>query len=98
MKQALGNGLNGPLGSIVDLSANRTVLEIRGPKARELLAHGVAIDLDARSFGPGRCGQTLLARAQVIVERRDEETAFHLYVRSSFASYLADWLLDAAAE
>jgi sarcosine oxidase, subunit gamma len=98
MKQALRIGLNGAFGSIVDVSANRTVLEIRGPKARELLAHGVPIDLDVRSFGPGRCAQTLLAKAQVIVERRNEEQPFHLYVRSSFASYLADWLLDAAAE
>ena len=98
LEQALRKGLNGAFGSIVDVSANRTLLEIRGQKARTLLAHGVAIDLDPRSFGPGRCAQTLLAKAQVIAERRDVETAFHLYVRSSFASYLADWLLDAAAE
>ena len=95
---AVRNGLNGAFGSIVDVSANRTLLEIRGPKARELLAHGVPIDLDTRSFGPGRCAQTLMAKAQVTVERRNEEQAFHLHVRSSFASYLADWLLDAAAE
>jgi sarcosine oxidase, subunit gamma len=98
MEQALRNGLNGDSGSIVDVSANRTLLEIRGPKARELLAHGVSIDLDAGSFGPGRCAQTLLAKAQVIIERISEDPTFHLYVRSSFASYLADWLLDAAAE
>jgi sarcosine oxidase, subunit gamma len=96
LAQTLRNGLNG--GSIVDVSANRALLEVRGPKARELLAHGIPIDLDARSFGPDHCAQTLLAKAQVIVERRSEEAGFHLYVRSSFASYLADWLLDAAAE
>jgi len=98
-EQALRTGLNGGFGSIVvDVSANRTLLEIRGPKAHKLLAHGVPIDLDARSFGPGRCAQSLLAKAQVIVERRSEEEAFHLFVRSSFAGYLADWLLYAAAE
>jgi sarcosine oxidase, subunit gamma len=98
MKQALRIGLNGGFGSIIDVSANRTMLEIRGPKARELLAHGVPIDLDARSFGRGSCAQTLLAKAQVVVERGSEETTFHVFARSSFASYLADWLLDAAAE
>jgi sarcosine oxidase subunit gamma len=97
LEQALRNGLNGAYGSIVDVSANRTLLEIRGPRAEEVLAHGVAIDLDKRSFGPGRCAQTLLAKAQVIIERR-EELAFHIYLRTSFASYLADWLLDAAAD
>jgi sarcosine oxidase, subunit gamma len=98
LEQALRSGLNGAFGSIVDVSANRTLLEIRGPKARELLAHGVPIDLDTRSFGPGRCAQTLLAKAQVIIERISEDPTFHLYVRSSFTSYVADWLLDAAAE
>jgi sarcosine oxidase subunit gamma len=94
-QDALHVGLAGAFGSIVDVSANRTALEIGGPKASELLAHGVSIDLDARSFGPNRCAQTLLAKAQVIIERR-EESAFHIYVRTSFASYVADWLLDAA--
>jgi sarcosine oxidase subunit gamma len=96
LEQALGNGLNGAFVSIVDVSANRTLLEIRGPQAHKLLSHGVAIDLDGRSFGPGRCAQTLLAKAQVIIEHRGDELAFHLYVRSSFARYVADSLLDAA--
>ena len=95
--QALRSGLYGAFGSIVDVSANRTVLEIGGPKARELLAHAIPIDLDARSFGPGRSSQTLLAKAQVIIERRDE-SAFHVFVRASYAGYVADWLLDAEAE
>jgi sarcosine oxidase, subunit gamma len=94
--QALHDGLDSAFGSIVDVSANRTVLEVGGPKARELLAHGVSIDLDPRSFGSERCAQTLLAKAQVIIERSDE-SAFDLFVRTSFASYVADWLLDAAA-
>jgi sarcosine oxidase subunit gamma len=97
LEQALRNRLDGAFGSIVDVSANRTVLEIRGAKARELLAHGVPIDLDARSFGPGRCAQSLLAKAQVIIERHDG-SAFQIYARTSFARYLADWLLDAATE
>ena len=95
--QALRAGLSGAFGSIVDVSANRTVLEIGGPKARELLAHAIPIDFDARWFRPGRCAQTLLAKAQVLIERRDEST-FHVFVRASFAGYVADWLLDAEAE
>ena len=98
LEQTLRNGLNGTFASIVDVSANRTLLEIRGPKAHKLLAHGVPIDLDARSFRPGQCAQTLLAKAQLIIECMNDGPTFHLYVRSSFASYLADWLLDAAAE
>jgi sarcosine oxidase subunit gamma len=95
-EDALRVSLAGAFSSIVDVSANRTVLAIGGAKARDLLAHGVAIDFDPRSFGPGRCAQTLLAKAQVIIERRDE-SAFHLYARTSYAAYVADWLVDAAA-
>jgi sarcosine oxidase gamma subunit len=39
----------------------------------------------------------LPAKTQVIIEGRDE-SAFHLYVRTSIAGYAADWLLDAAAD
>ncbi len=84
-------------GSVVDVSANRTVIEIRGSKVRDLLAHGVSIDLDARSFSPGQCVQTLLSKAQVIIECRDQ-SGLILYIRASFATYAAEWLLDAAAE
>jgi sarcosine oxidase subunit gamma len=96
LDRALREGLADAFGSIVDVSANRLVLEIRGGRARDLLAHGVAIDLDPRSFGPRRCAQTLLAKTQVIIESRDE-SAFHIFTRISFACYLADFLLDAAA-
>lgn len=97
LRRALRNSLDGAFGSIVDVSANRTVLEVRGRKACEFLAHGVPIDLDSRSFGPDRCAQTLLAKAQVIVERRGD-SAFNVYPRTSFATYVGEWLLDAAAK
>jgi sarcosine oxidase subunit gamma len=98
MDGALRDALGETFGSIVDVSANRTVLEVRGVRARDLLAHGVAIDLDARSFGPGRCVQTLLAKAQVIIECTGDPPAFYVFVRSSFANYAAEWLLDASSE
>jgi sarcosine oxidase subunit gamma len=97
-QDALRVGLAGAFGSIVDVSANRTTLEIGGAKASELLAHGVAIDLEARSFGPNHCAQTLLAKAQVIIEHSGDAPTFYVYIRSSFASYAAEWLLDAGSE
>jgi sarcosine oxidase subunit gamma len=84
--------------AVVDVSANRTTVSVAGPRARDLLAFGCSIDLDARSFGPGRCAQTMLARAQVIIVPvgPEAEPAFRILVRPSFASYLAAWLADAA--
>ena len=86
----------GGLLSAVDVSANRTVIRLEGTAARELLAFGCAVDLHPRAFSPGRCIQTMLAKAQVIIEAMPPGGAFQVYVRSSFATYLADWFLDAA--
>ena len=88
-----------PVGaSVVDVSANRTTLELRGPRARELLEFGCPIDLHPRVFGPGRCAQTLLARANVLIWHvADEpEDTWRLFVRPSFAAYVAAWLADAS--
>ncbi|MGW2832537.1 sarcosine oxidase subunit gamma [Streptomyces sp. NPDC001286] len=85
--------------SVTDVSAQRTTLLVAGPRARHLLAHGCALDLHPRVFGPGRCAQTALGRTQVVLVARDEARAgFWVLVRSSFAGYLTDWLLDAAME
>ena len=97
IEQSVRDVLAGAAASIADISAGRTAVLIRGDQAQGLLARGIAIDLYPRVFVPGRCAQTLLARAQVLIERSDDD-AFHLYLRSSYASYCADWLLDAAAD
>ncbi|MEU5540696.1 sarcosine oxidase subunit gamma family protein, partial [Streptomyces sp. NPDC020362] len=82
-----------------DVSAQRTTILVAGPRARDLLSHGCPLDLHPRAFGPGRCAQTTLARTQVVLVARDEARAgFWVLVRSSFAGYLTDWLLDAAVE
>jgi sarcosine oxidase subunit gamma len=84
--------------SVVDVSANRTTIELSGPHARDVLEKGMSIDLHPRAFGPGQCAQTLLARAQVILRQVDEKPTYHVLVRGSFAPYLADWLVDASKE
>ncbi|MFJ8108185.1 sarcosine oxidase subunit gamma [Streptomyces sp. NPDC096132] len=85
--------------SVTDVSAQRTTLLVAGPRAGDLLAHGCSLDLHPRAFGPGRCAQTTLGRTQVVLVARDEPGGgFWVLVRSSFAGYLTDWLLDAATE
>ncbi|MEY9930772.1 sarcosine oxidase subunit gamma [Catenulispora sp. GP43] len=84
--------------SLVDVSANRTTLELSGPDAREVLEKGCSLDLHPRAFGPGRCAQTLLSKVNVVLDQTDSEPAYRLLVRGSFAQYLADWLLDAMEE
>jgi sarcosine oxidase, subunit gamma len=83
--------------STVDVSAARTILELRGPHARTILEHGCSIDLHPRAFTIGASAQTNLAKAQVILHHTAHET-YEIYVRASFADYLARWLLDAMVE
>ncbi|MGH3327079.1 MAG: sarcosine oxidase subunit gamma, partial [Streptomycetales bacterium] len=95
---ALRAALGDAHGSVVDVSAHRAVLELAGPRARQVLEQGCSIDLHPRAFGPGRCAQTLLARAQVLLWQTAEGPTYLLLVRGSFAGYLADWLVDALGE
>jgi sarcosine oxidase, subunit gamma len=94
---ALETDLRATGATVVEVSANRTTLELRGPRARKLLEFGCPIDLDPRVFGPGRCAQTLLARANVLIwfVADDPEPVYRLLVRPSFAAYVAAWLADA---
>ena len=84
--------------NVTDVSESRTVITMTGPASRDVLARGISNDLHPRAFGPGQCAQTMVARAQVVLWRHRTEDEFHLLVRPSFANYLAEWLLDAAAE
>ena len=84
---------------MVEVSAQRTTLSLSGPRARDLLAHGCSADLHPRVAPQGTCLQTLLALAGVVlVVRDDSATDFWVLVRSSFARYLADWIVDACTE
>jgi sarcosine oxidase, subunit gamma len=96
-ESAVRRRVGGALRAVVDVSANRTTIELAGTRAREILASGCSLDLDEPAFGPGRCAQTMVARAQVILWQVDDAPTYRLLVRPSFASYLAAWLADAAA-
>lgn len=96
--QPLAAALTGVMASVLDMSANRTTIEIRGPRAREVLEAGCSIDLHRRAFGPGQCAQTWLARANVILHQLDDEPRYRILVRPSFVPYLATWLLDTVTD
>jgi sarcosine oxidase, subunit gamma len=84
-------------GTAVDVSAQRIGLRITGARAREVLAKGCSIDLHPRAFPAGRSAQTTLGQAGVVLLSLGDDE-FAVLVRSSFAGYLATWLLDAGLE
>jgi sarcosine oxidase subunit gamma len=92
--EALERAVGPEDGAAVDLSSSRVVFELRGPKARDVLASCCALDLHPRVFGPGQCAQTLVAKAPVLLSQVDEAPTYRLFVRPSLASYVVSWLVD----
>jgi sarcosine oxidase, subunit gamma len=86
-------------GAVVDVSGQRTTLWLTGADARDVLSGGCSVDLHPRVFRRGAAVQTLLGLASVVLIALDDTaTGYEILVRSSFAPYLASWLLDAASE
>ena len=92
--EALERAVGPEDGGAVDLSASRVLFELKGPRARDVLASCCALDLHPRVFGPGQCAQTLLAKAPVLLSQLDEAPTYRLFVRPSLASYVVSWLID----
>jgi len=79
--------------SIVDVGANRAVLDLSGPGVRELLSRGCSLDLHPSRWEAGDCAQTMLAKAPVLLQQREDVT--RIFVRPSFTDYLVEWFLAA---
>ena len=97
LSSALKEALGEEPGQVVDLSANRTILELSGPKARAVLEKSVAVDLHDRAFEVGTAVATLAGSFPILLWRTDVET-WRTLPRASFAHSFAEWLLDGAAE
>ena len=95
---ALEEALSGRHALVSDVSHSRVILLLEGPRARDVLMKGCSLDLDPVAFGPGRCAQTALARAHMLLHQVSDAPGYHVYAHRSFADYVFAWLEDAAAE
>ena len=91
LERSLGGGHH----SVIDVSANRLVVELRGPARHGQLATACPLDLHTRAWGEGRCAQSVFGAAPVLLQERLGTT--RIFVRPSFAGYLVDLLLAATA-
>lgn len=89
--------LEGLPGQVVDLSANRTILELSGPKARDVLEKSCPGDLHPRAFPVGAAITTNLGQVPIYLHR-SAKNVYRLYPRSSFAEHTVAWLLDGMRE
>ena len=99
---SLRAALAGVHAAITDVTDGRVAFRAAGPSARDVLAKGCPLDLHARAFPPGRCAQSLLAKASVLIHLVDDGPergpSFDVYVARSFDHYLWTWLEDAGRE
>ena len=84
--------------ALVDVSDNSTIIEIKGRYSREVLMKGCSLDIYPSVFQTGCSAQTDLGLANIILLKTSDDPVYQIIVRASFASYLWDWLVDAAHE
>jgi sarcosine oxidase subunit gamma len=83
--------------SLVDVSSQRTKIEVYGPNAKDVLAHYWEQDLRDEHFPIDACSQGVLAKAPLIMWHCCEN-CYLLFPRASFAKHLWTALTDAAVE
>ena len=82
---------------VVNVSGGQTILELSGPKVRELLMKSTSYDVHPSNFPVGKAVGTVFAKSQLVIRHTGENT-WELLVRRSFADYFWLWLQDASQE
>ncbi len=83
--------------SLLPLTGGRRRFRITGSRSAEVLAKGIALDLEGSGLPPGRAAQTQLHRMPILLHRHRMDS-FDLFVSRSFAESVEDWIADAALE
>ncbi|WP_017940166.1 sarcosine oxidase subunit gamma [Zestomonas thermotolerans] len=96
-EQRLREALVGQHISVVNVSGGQTLLELSGPKAREVLMKSTPYDVHPLNFPVGKAVGSTFAKTQLVIRHVSEDT-WELLVRRSFADYVWLWLQDASAE
>jgi sarcosine oxidase subunit gamma len=84
--------------SIFDQGGSRVLLELRGPRVRDVLAKGVSIDLHPRSFRTGDVAVTTASHLAVQLWQVADDPVYRLLVVRTYFDSLWRWLAASAAE
>ena len=84
--------------SVFDQSGSRVLLELRGPRVRDVLAKGVSIDLHPRAFRTGDVAVTTASHLAVHLWQVADEPVYRLLVVRTWFDSLWRWLAASAAE
>jgi methylglutamate dehydrogenase subunit D len=76
----------------------RAALRISGPRARDTLAKGLPLDLDASVFAPGNTALSLIMHVGVQITQIDAAPTYEIMLPRSFAGSFWHWLTLSAGE
>jgi sarcosine oxidase subunit gamma len=97
IEEFLGAAFGG-LASICEQSDGRIVLEVAGPRVRDVLAKGLPIDLHPESFRNGDVALTVVAHVGVHLRQTSDAPSYRLAVVRSYFGSFWHWLAASAAE
>jgi len=86
------------LASITDQSDGRAVVRIAGPRAREVLAKGLPIDLHPGVFRTGSAATSTISHMGVQIWQADDAPTYDIAVFRGFAGSFLRWITSSAAE
>jgi sarcosine oxidase subunit gamma len=82
------------VGAAIDLSGGLTALQLTGPAARDVLARGCRLDLDAGAFPVNVAAATIMAQVSVILAALP--SGLLMLTPASTAQHLREWLASTA--
>ncbi len=96
LSAALLEAVTGQHAAVTAVSDAYVIFTVSGKEARAVLNQGTGIDLHPRSFNPGTCVRTSMAKTGVILHQLDDKPSYDVYAWRSYANYLSMWLDKAA--
>ena len=79
-----------------DASPASIVLELRGPRALDILMRDCTLDLEGGAIQAGACAQTSFAQVSVLIHRLAGDNAWRMFVERPVAMHVFEWLSDTA--
>ena len=96
--RSLEDALSGLHASVAAIGDGGVGFSVSGPRAGDVLAKGMTLDLDPDRFPAGGCARSLLARIPVLLHRPGGGLAYEVTVARSYSEHARLWLEDAALE
>lgn len=92
------HGVFAGMAAITAQGDGRAIIRLGGPRARDVLAKGLAIDLHPRAFRPGDTAVTGAMHVEVQIWQCDERPTYEIALFRGFARSFWLWLAQAASQ